>query len=192
MKWILLPAAISLIIFSGCNLRQRENAIKKEKQELNEKERQLTLKEQELNRREDELNKKEHISDSIISLPSVDSISELHPKVPGTWNVKMVCSSTTCAGSAIGDTKTEKWNINFQGNVVIANVISDNKLVRVYVGGYEQNTLKLSSQPIDSTTDRGVKMVIHLKETDDGQMEGTREIIRPDCNIVYDLQLNKQ
>ena len=192
MKWILLLTGISLLVFSGCNLRQRETEVRNKMRELNEKERELSIKEQDLQRREDLLNKKEKISDSIINQPAIDSLNELHPKIPGTWNVKMVCSATTCPGSAIGDTKTEKWNITFEQNVVIVNAINNGNITRVYVGGYQENTLKLLSQPSDSTTSNPVQIVIHLQEKDEGTMEGKREIIRPDCHIVYDLQLNKK
>jgi hypothetical protein len=53
--------------------------------------------------------------------------------------------------------------------------------------------LELSSQAIDTATSKVVQIIIRLKETKKNEMEGEREIIRPeDCHIVYDLQLKKK
>jgi hypothetical protein len=193
MKRVIYLSGFWLITFSSCNLRERELELKNKMQEVNQKEQELAFKEKSLQLREEELNKKEHISDSILNIPPVDTLSLLHPGLPGTWVVNMLCSATTCSGSAVGDSKTEQWEINYQNNKVIANAINKDKLVRIYSGTYTGNKLELSSQAIDTATSKVVQIIIRLKETKKNEMEGEREIIRPeDCHIVYDLQLKKK
>ena len=105
----------------------------------------------------------------------------------------MKCTETTCTGSAVGDTKTEQWQIGFENNKVIVTATSNNKLLRLYAGNYVGNSLELTAQQDNAITPQVGKIVVRLQETKENKLEGQREIIRPeDCRIVYDLQLQKQ
>jgi hypothetical protein len=55
----------------------------------------------------------------------------------------MTCTETTCPGSAIGDTKTETWDISYQNNVLLAKANVGDKLTRVYTGTYDGTNLVL-------------------------------------------------
>jgi hypothetical protein len=182
------------ILFSGCSLRQREIELDKKTQQVNAKEQELSLKEQSLDFREQALNEREKSLDSTTKKIANDSLFILHPDLPGSWNVKMVCTSTNCAGSAIGDTKNEQWDFTFQDNSIIASASSNNKLVRVYTGNFMGDGIKLTLQS-DSTDSQSAKMTIRLqtKTKSENEMEGEREIIQSGgCKIVYSLQLKKQ
>lgn len=183
-----------LLIFSGCNLRERELELDRKLAEVNEKEQQLTFKEQSLDFREKELNEREKKLDSTTLKLANDSLYILHPELPGIWNVKMQCTETNCQGSAVGDTKKEQWEFSFQNNAIIASATSNNKLVRVYTGTYTPTGIKLSLQS-DSTDSQDVKMNIRLQNVGDKigkDMEGEREIIQASgCRILYSLQLKK-
>ncbi|KAA9038406.1 hypothetical protein FW778_12610 [Ginsengibacter hankyongi] len=192
MKWIMCLSGLWLITFCSCNLRERELELKNKMQEVNKKEQELSLKEKEIQLKEEQLNKREHVSDSLLKIPP-DTLSMLHPDLTGTWAVDMLCTATTCAGSAVGDSKVEQWEISLQHNTVIANAINKDKVIRTYSGTYTGNKLELSSQAIDTSTSKGVQIIIRLKKTKENEMEGEREIIRPDdCHIIYDLQLKKK
>ena len=183
---LMLPFLIS------CNNRQQEKRLQQKELELNQKEQELLLKERSLQDREDQLAERENILDSSTNKLLVDTSVLLNTQLPGVYNATMHCTETTCPGSAVGDTKTEQWEINYQNNQVIVKAISGNKQIRVYSGNYSGNILELSSQQNDSIPP-ATKMIVRLQETKEDEMEGQREIIRgEDCHIVYALQLKKQ
>lgn len=182
-----------LITSTGCDLREREMELEKKLSEVNQKEQELLVKEKSLQLKEDELAQKEKLLDSASNKLMADSLAVLHPELPGTWNVTMRCTETTCPGSAVGDVKNEQWQISYQDNTVIVNAMSDNKLVRTYSGTYTGSVIELSTQPDTAQAGQNTKMVVRLQVTKDNEMTGQREIIRPeDCRIVYSLDLKKQ
>jgi hypothetical protein len=187
MKLILL---IGIVFISGCGLRQREMELNKKMQELNVKEQELALKEQSLSIKEEQLNEKEKSLDSTKNVVN-DSLFLEHQKLPGTWMVEMLCTETSCPGSAVGDVKNEQWDFKFQNNMVIASAMSNNQLVRVYTGDFLGNTLKLGVQ--QDSTDASAKIVVRLQKTKDKEMTGDREITQANgCRILYSLRLKKQ
>ena len=184
---------LSMLLFlTSCSSREREKRLQQKELELNQKEQELLMKERSLQEREDQLAERENILDSSTNKLLVDTSILLNTHLPGLYNATMHCTETTCPGSAVGDTKTEQWQINYQDNQVIAKAISGNKQIRVYIGNYSGNILELSSQQNDSIPST-TKMIVRLQETKENEMEGQREIIRgEDCHIVYALQLKKQ
>src|SRR5215210_2833837 len=131
MKQKIVFLGLWLMIATGCGLQEREKELENKISKVNQKEQKLLLKEKSLQLKEEELAHREKLLDSA-SKKVADSVAVLHPELAGTWNVTMRCTETTCAGSAVGDTKNEQWVISYQDNTVIANAISDNKIVRVY------------------------------------------------------------
>jgi hypothetical protein len=193
MKRFILLSGMFLITLASCGLREKEDALNKRMSELAQKEQELLLREKSLQLKEKELNEREILLDSTSSKLSTDSLSALHPKLPGIWLVKMTCTETTCPGSAIGDTKTEQWIINYQNNAVIAKAMSNNNLARIYIGTYSGNSLELSAQQDTAAVSTPAKMIVHLQETKEDEMEGEREITRVEgCRIVYTLKIKRQ
>lgn len=181
-----------IILLSGCSLRQREIELDKKTQQVNEKEQELSLKEQSLDFREQVLDEREKSLDSTTKKIANDSLFIMHPELPGSWNVKMVCTATNCPGSAIGDSKNEQWDFTFQDNSIIASAISNNKLVRVYTGNFTGDAIKLTLKK-DSSDSQTAKMTIRLQNKSENEMTGEREIIQSTgCKILYSLQLKKQ
>ena len=191
MKWIILFSGLCLM--TSCSLREREKEIEKKMSELNQKEQELVLKEKSLQLREDELAKKEKLLDSTLNKRQGDTLATVNPQLVGNWVVKMNCIETTCSGSAVGDTKTEQWEISYQENTVIAKAMAGQALVRIYTGSYSGNTLQLTTQSEQASGLQAAKMTVTLILSHDNEMEGEREIIRADdCKIVYALQLKKK
>ncbi len=195
MKWTFSLPLLFIFLFSGCGLQERETALQKREKELAQKEQELAtkennlqLKEAELVTREQQLNKK----------PQADSVTQappgvINPALIGTWNARMVNTETTCPGSAIGDTKTEIWELSYQNERVIAKAKTGENLTRTYTGTYQNNTLELTENVEPSPTAPATQMVVRLTLLNPTTMEGQREIIRAgDCRIIYALQLNKQ
>lgn len=192
MKQKILFLGFWLMIVTGCGLRDRELQLEKKISKVNQKERELLLKQKTLQLKEEELAQREKLLDSSSKKSVADSSAVLHPELAGTWNVTMRCTETTCAGSAVGDTRNEQWVITYQDNTVIANALSDNKVVRVYSGSYNGNSIELSTQPNDADPEQTTTMIVRLQATKENKMAGQREIIRAeDCRIVYALDMEK-
>ena len=186
MRGILLLILLASLA-SGCNLRQREEAVAQKEKEVAEKEQQLLLREQSLATREEQVLLRERKLDSTL----LDSSVLFNPSLPGMWAVKMVCTETTCTGSAVGDTKNESWSFSYQNNAVIVRVMAADKLVRTYNGSYVNSVLELVENVEPTATAPATKMLVRLSMKDSTTMDGLREIVRPDCKIVYSLTLNK-
>src|SRR6476469_7482639 len=188
MKWISILLFFLFLFTSGCDLQQKKRELNDREITLNEKEQRLTLKEKTLRNKEQELAKREQKVDTL----ATDSLRNFNPAIIGRWAVKMTCTLASCPGSAVGDTKTEIWDISYQANKVIINAMASDKLVRVYTGSMSGNTIELEENQGDDTAN-GTKMSVSLQLTDNFNMEGKREIERSSgCKVVYDLKLEKQ
>lgn len=185
MKWpiLLMPVLLTL----ACDSRKKEEELHKREIAINEKEQQLLLKEKTLQLKEEELLKKENRVDSTSAR---DSTHIIDPGLTGAWFVKMTCTETTCAGSAVGDTKSETWLFSYESSTLIVRAMSNNQLIRVYTGSYTGNTIELTEEEAHAAA--STKMVVRLTFADKTHLEGQRVITRPDCRILYSLQLEKE
>lgn len=190
-KTTTLLIATVLILSLGCGQAEREKNLASREKQVMEQQQELILKANELALKEVKLNKMAKSLDS--AHITEDSIKTLFPQLPGKWDVNMVCSQATCAGSAVGDTKAEQWTFSLAGSSVIAQAYAKNVLSRVYVGKYQNGLLQLTAQSADSTLDGGTQIKVFLRQMNDSlRLDGKRSIIRPDCQIVYNLTLKKQ
>jgi hypothetical protein len=189
MKWILY-LLVPVFLLTSCGLQEKEQALKKKEAQLNQKEQELIAREKALEFKEQELATKQKKLDTL----SVDSAFLANPRIPGLWSVKMNCTSTTCTGSALGDTKNEQWIISYEARHVIARVMAADKLVRVYTGAFtDTNTIELTDESGGTPSEPATKMVVRLSIKDEKTIEGQREITRDnDCKIVYALEMGKQ
>jgi hypothetical protein len=188
MKWNSIFLFFLFLIISGCDLQQKKRELNEREIRLNEKEQRLGLKEKTLWIKEQELSKREQKLDAL----TTDSLRNFNPAIIGKWAVKMTCILASCPGFAVGDTKTEIWDISYQANKVIINALASDKLVRVYAGTMSGNNIELEESKGDETAN-GTKMSVALQLADNFNMEGKREIERNSgCKVVYDLKLEKQ
>lgn len=181
--WILL-----VVVFSGCGLREREEALMQREKELSQREALLYQREQALVTREAEITRKTHLADSIAQ----DTLLRFEPRLIGRWNTKMTCTETTCPGSAVGDIKSEVWEFAYEGNRLVVRALVKDRLVRIYRGENTVNGINLLEEvtPTDGTPTR---ITVSLLLKDDNTLEGQREIVREEnCRILYALQLKKQ
>ena len=192
MKYLFVVLVILSFCFS-CKTDNREKMLAEKAAQLDAKERELELRQQSLALREEELLRQERLIDSLNTRATADSLSVLHPGLAGLYNVAMRCIETTCAGSAIGDTKSEQWQFSLADNMINVNAISNQQIVRVYKGRYVGNMIELVVQADSVSALAAGTITVKLQQTGDNQMRGSREIMRQDnCRIVYDLKLQKQ
>ena len=190
MKYFLFLVIFSFVLLQGCDLRKREEAIVQKEARLNEKEQELLLKEKTLQIKEEELVKREQRIDST---RLIDSSAMYNAALPGIWDVKMICTETSCPGSAVGDTKTEVWELSYVDNNVIAKAMVNNELVRVYSGMFTGNTLELVDNRENIPNQPPTRIVVRLRLANNTLLEGTREIERiNECKILYSMTLTKR
>ncbi len=177
-----------LILFlTGCGIREREKLVQNKEKELAQKEQELIKREEAVRLKEVTLVKKQQQIDST----QTDSAA-IDSNITGLWNVRMVCVETTCTGSAIGDTKSETWDISYQNNQVVAKAMTDNTVTRTYEGTYQDNLLELRDNIEVSPNTPATEIIVRLTLLNNNSLEGQRQIIRSgDCRIVYSLELGK-
>jgi hypothetical protein len=193
MKYLFIISVTLFFSLSACKTDNREKMLAQKAAQLDTMERQLEQRRQSLALKEAELLRKEKLIDSISTRTITDTLGRLHPGLPGLYNVAMRCTETTCPESAVGDTKSEQWQLTIADNQVIAEAMSNQKIVRVYKGRYSGNTIELVAQADTASALPAGQMIVRLQEVGENQLRGTREITRQDnCRIVYELNLQKQ
>jgi hypothetical protein len=194
MKWTSYLPLLLFLPLLGCGFQEREAAVQKREAELARKEQTLLVKEKNLQLKEEELFSREQ---RLKTAQQTDSVTQspaegFNPVLMGKWNASMTCTETTCIGSAVGDTRTETWDLSYDNERVIAKAMTDGNLIRIYTGTYRNNLLELTENVELSNGAPATQMVVRLTLLDQLTMEGQREIIRSgNCRIIYALQLNK-
>lgn len=189
MKRTILICLAFLIVLAGCDIDQREKEVERKAQVLQQKEEELQARETALALKEEELSRQVQAMDS----SRQDSAFIYDPRLIGLWSVRMTCTETTCPGSAVGDTKTEQWELSYQGHHLQARALVSDTLTRVYQGIYTGNTLELVEERGGAPAQPSTRMIVRLRLVNASTMEGQREIVREgDCKIIYALQMDKQ
>jgi hypothetical protein len=190
MKTVLI---LFLLFISGCTQRNT-NLLQAEKDSLQTKGAMLAIKEAELQRRESLILQREQKLDSMLNADTtrVDTTRSKYLAIEGKWSVQMTCIQTNCAGSAIGDVKSEQWELQYSGTQLVAKAMADSKLVRVYTGTAKGQSIDLSEERPAAGELPATKMVIRATMVNEKTIEGQREIIRNgSCNIIYQLVMSK-
>jgi hypothetical protein len=187
MKQIHFILLFLIMTMGGCDcnrddLESRRILLDKKEQQLIAKEDSLRIKEQELLTREKRL-------DSLNS----DSAVFIDSAILGDWDVKMVCIETTCHGSAVGDTKVELWKLTWHDGIYTATAVVNSEVIRVYQGKVRQGDLELAVPPApDITSDPPPRITVRVSKSSNTMLEGVREITRPDCRIIYSMEMTKK
>ena len=187
-----------MLILTRCDSKARQEATAKKEEELTAWEQQLNLREKTLALKEDELQQRKHVLDSLQHQSKTDSTQSdsaavQNANILGLWDVKMVCTETTCPGSAVGDTKSETWDFYYANDHLIARAMAGDNLVRIYTGTLTGTAIALNEVVENTAAAPTTKLLVDLTVKSDKLMEGKREIVREnECKIVYDLQLSRQ
>ncbi|WP_121355579.1 hypothetical protein [Flavisolibacter nicotianae] len=190
MKQIFVFVFVYAGVLSACNQHQKEESLQQKETLLQQKEQELLLKEKKLQAWEEALNIRDQHMDST---QRQDTAQRINNALPGNWNVQMTCEETTCAGSAVGDTKNEQWYFSYESNALVVKATADQKLVRVYNGTNTGNAIELEESKPSTGAATPSKITVRLHMTDETHMEGQREIARgKECKIVYGMKLEKQ
>lgn len=172
----------------GCNSNKKEQTLQIWEDSLVAREQALAIREQQIQYKEQELQKAQ--AESVDSTTVNDSTAIVNSGYLGRWNVFMDCTETSCPGSAIGDSKTEQWNITYSNGCIETQAMAGQKLIRVYSGVLLGNVLELMYYNADPAT-QATRIMVRLIKEPSGALSGRREITRNDCKIVYKVQLEK-
>lgn len=168
-----------VILFQSCGVSEREKNIRERETANSAKEQELILWEQRLKIEQQEFDNKKNIDTTNLT----DSTSIYSDEIHGSWIVKMNCVETSCEGSAIGDSKTERWEFTIEQQDIQVKAYVGKTLIRTYLGVLDGNLVKITDEKPNTTTT--IKAI--LKLTKNNAMEGTRDVIQKDCKIVYAL-----
>ncbi|MHB1179413.1 MAG: hypothetical protein ACYCZO_13915 [Daejeonella sp.] len=188
LKFFLIYILLSVFVAS-CGktdhqkkLEAREKLVYQEEQRLNALEQQLRLREIVIFRREMQLDSLKNKNDTI-------GIKNL--QLVGNWQVSMQCTEATCEGYAVGDTKTEQWNISYQNDKVIVTAMSNKKVIRIYWGLFNGTSLNLKAMPPPDAESQ-INVVLNPDVLDKNLMDGRRVIEKGgNCRVVFVLKLEK-
>ncbi len=182
----ILAICLAIFFFSGCNIAEQHKQLDEREKLLNDKEQTLLKWEGDLDIREANLTKREKAIDSTQKV--FDTISVYNADLLGRWQVKMLATETSCEGSAIGDSKTERWDISYLNNKFVATAMVGKNISRVYSGILKDSVLILTSPAPE--TDNPIKVNIRLIKPN--KLEGERQVTQQNnCKIVYALTLDK-
>lgn len=183
MKRYCILIFVSLALSGGCGFKEREDAIRQKQAELSKKEQQLILWEQRLAVKEKQLEQKKRLLDST----GIEIAITNTPGVTGRWMVRMQCVETSCDASAIGDIKSEQWQIDNLNHTLVAKAYSGKLLSRIYSGSYSKTGVELTDKSSGSET----IIKVNLRVIDEKKMDGIREVLLPDCKIIYSLNAER-
>ncbi len=184
MKFLYIGIASLLIAGLLYSCQDKERDLR-----LQQKEQELLAKEKELKALESDYKRLLRLSDSLYA-QRVDTIPAIPEEYLGRWNGKMVCTESDCPDHAVGDQRSDVWEITTDGKRVQSRVYDKEKLIRVYNGTYGDEGLKLKYVS-DSTAKRQTEMTILLNEFKEGRIRGTRKISTDGCKAVYSVDLNR-
>lgn len=176
---------------SSCGFEERKKALDARETALKEREQHLLVKQKMLLQLEDSIKLSIAQQDSLtislknIGLPLPDSLQ-------GTWNVNMLCTQTTCSGSAVGDTRKESWTFSGGDSTgVYVKAMQGENLVRVYSGIFDGSGFVLSTPNVAgevNATTMNVKLNINTRD----KLSGSRIIQQADgCTITYKIDADR-
>jgi fructose-1-phosphate kinase PfkB-like protein len=163
---------------------EKKNELLQREQTLFEKEKAFALKEadyQQLVKMRDSLLTVRDTVVAMVSLP--DSIA-------GKWSSRIICIASSCPDHVIGDQRTDLWEFIADNNQVVAKIINNNNLVRVYTGTFDGAQLKLDFKT-DSTAAKQIEMHVLMNDIKEGKIRGTRDLIADDCRARFSVELDR-
>lgn len=177
---------LSVLLFSFFLISCNED-YKLKKEELRKKEISLNKREKAFAEKEAEYQSLIKMRDSLIAEKDTTTTDKLSENITGKWNVKMICTASSCAGYAIGDQKNEMWEISGTSNNINAKVFDKGTYLRNYSGRISNDEIIL-----DHETKDGIIMKITITGINSGKIKGSRDITgKNDCKAMYDLDFER-
>ncbi|WP_034670173.1 hypothetical protein [Chryseobacterium populi] len=184
VKKILLILLIIPFFLMSCNDTQKEKNIVEREQQLLEKEKLFAQK-------ESEYQALLKMRDSVFAKKDSVQITVWPAEIAGSWNGKVICTESNCSDYVVGDQRTDTWEFDSDSTQLVAKIINNNNLVRLYSGKFESNEVKLNFKT-DSTAKKNVEMNVRLNDISDTKIKGTRTIsVDNTCLAKFSVELTR-
>jgi len=172
------------IVLQSCNDKDK---IK----ELTERENKLLGKEKLFAEKESEYQALLKMRDSIFAEKDSVKILIWPAEISGAWSGKVICTESNCSDYAIGDQRIDNWEFDSDSTQLVAKIINNNNLIRIYSGEFDHNEIKLNYKT-DSSAKKKVEMSILLNDISDTKMKGTRTVtVDNKCMAKFSVELTR-
>jgi len=180
----ILLMCLGLLLVS-CHNKEREQQLAQREEVLLEKEKQFALK-------ETDYKALIKLRDSLIaSRDTMVMIASWPATIAGQWNGKLVCTESTCTDYVVGDQRANIWEFSSDSTHMVAKIINDNQLIRVYTATYANNQIELNFKT-DSATSKPVEMKVILNDITPTKMTGTRTLtVDNACTAKFSVELSR-
>jgi hypothetical protein len=176
-------------IFFGCKQDGQNSELSAREKEIVKEEQRLTAWQEQLELREKRLITREKKTDSLRAI--VDTLGVYNQNLIGSWKVSMNCTESSCEGYVIGDSKTERWEISYQGKRILAKAYSGKKFIRTYIGSNNDNVIVLQVQPAPGTQTK-MEVTLAFNPNKNTVMTGERIITKVEnCTTTFALSAEK-
>ncbi|MDC8103068.1 hypothetical protein ACNFU2_21000 [Chryseobacterium sp. PTM-20240506] len=184
LKNTLLILFIVPLLLLSCDNRQKEK-------DLLEREQQLLEKEKLFAHKESEYQALIKMRDSIFTRKDSAKVMTWPEEISGDWNGKVICTESNCNDYVVGDQRTDTWEFDSDSTQLVAKIINNNNLIRLYSGKFENNEIKLNFKT-DSAAKKKVEMNILLNDISDTKIRGTRTVITDNnCTAKFSVELTR-
>lgn len=172
-----------LFLLLNCDNKDKANDLALREKQLLEKEKSFAQKESDyqslLKLRDSIFNKKDTDSVKIVIWPT---------GISGEWTGKVVCTESNCSDYVVGDQRTDTWEFDSDSTQLVAKIINNNNLVRLYSGKFNNNEIKLNFKT-DSTAKKQVDMNVLLNDISPNKIKGIRTIAVDNCMAKFSVEL---
>lgn len=163
------------------------------KTELEKRENDLLLREQQFADKEKEYEQLLNMRDSLLNSTKTNDTVAVAITWPDSlkinWNSKMVCKESNCSNYVIGDQRNETWQFVSDSAGACANVINNNKLIRVFKAGYKKDAITLTFTA-DSTVKSKARIHVVLDDIKKDIIKGTQVITgQNNCEAKFSVEL---
>ena len=188
LKLLYMVFLLTSILLS-CRQDDQNSGFSAREREIVKEERRLTAWEDKLKLREKLLLTREKRTDSLRAL--IDTIGVYNQNLIGNWKVTMNCTESSCEGYVIGDSKTERWEISYQGKYVLVKAYSGKKYIRAYAGSNNNNVIVLQVQPTPGIQ-TSMEVTLTFNPDKNTVMTGQRIITKVEnCTTTFALTAEK-
>lgn len=183
-KYILLTILV-LILFWGCQDKQRERELELREQRILNREKEFALKEadyQSLLR----------MRDSLLTRKDTAVVIQRWPDdIAGLWNCKSVCRESNCSEYVIGDVRSNTWEFVSDSTGLYTRIINNNKVVRVFSAKFDSTSIQLRYAS-DSSASKNLELTVDLSRDNKNLIKGVQTAgIDKACTAKFSIELNR-
>ncbi len=180
-----LLLASPILMLAGCYDQERETR-------LTQRERNLLVKEKQFAMKESEYFSLLKMRDSLFALKDTMSIIVAWPEeIAGYWNSKVICTESNCPEYIVGDQRNDTWLFASDSTRMVAKVINNKTLIRVYNSSFNGKAISLTFNT-DSSASKQVAMSVLLNDLSQNKIKGIRTIsVDNRCTARFSVELSR-